>query len=333
MNHPLAGRRSTSTSRSSRSSSRGPSEPLLEHVDQAEAPEARPSRRRAAPSGWPARAAAARSRAPRANARSRAERTSAVPTPRSRSDFATPTKDTQTRSGQWVSSSTKATTSRPRRATAWAWRPSSKARRVASGERNGKPAFGVEIVDRAEVLRARLLERDAGRQRAGGRELAVAAHEEVLAHGPEAVGGEQRVARAVARAEGGARELHAPALAELEGAAQQLAADALAALGALDDRRNQRRRRLAREAQEARHAEGLAVAGVGDEQVLLGLDPVELELGEQLLLRLPERMEHEIGLAPRAGSRRGARGRRRRRGGTGGSPSQTQYRSTGKAVR
>jgi hypothetical protein len=60
----------------------------------------------------------------------------------------------------------------------------------------------VEIEDRLGVVRLRSDEHDVLGHLGGARPL-VAAHEEVLSHRAEAVGGQQRVPRAVARADRG----------------------------------------------------------------------------------------------------------------------------------
>ena len=82
--------------------------------------------------------------------------------------------------------------------------------------------------------------------------------------------------------------------------AQELAAEAAAALIAPHDRAEHAGRRRAGLAQEAHEPEHLAVAGVRHEQVLRRVDPEALELREQLVLALPHRVEHEVGLAARA---------------------------------
>src|SRR5262245_3954510 len=114
----------------------------------------------------------------------------------------------------------------------------------------------VEVVDRDGVLGPRVHGLEL-RQRLDLRARG-AAHQEVLAHGPEAERRQQREAGAVARAEAGCGEPDAELAAELERGAQQLPAEAAPALRLRDDRAEQPALARAREAQEAREAEDLA---------------------------------------------------------------------------
>src|SRR5262249_53303906 len=90
--------------------------------------------------------------------------------------------------------------------------------------------------------------------------------------------------------------------------AQQLAADAVAARFARDDRAHESGRQGAWPAHEPDAALDATVTRLGDQQVLLGLDAVALELREEIALRLPERIQHEVALAARAGARERGQG-------------------------
>jgi hypothetical protein len=94
----------------------------------------------------------------------------------------------------------------------------------------------------------------------------------------------------------------AETLAEGQRAPQQLPAEPPAAGLAGDDRAHEARCAPVRTPHEAGAALDVTEA-LRHQEVVLGIDPVAIELGEQVVLALPERVEHEVGLAPGAAAR------------------------------